>query len=115
MTPQQAVEAPRFATFSYPRSSAPHSYDPGLMKLEARIDPAVIGRLIELGHDAQSWPDWEWTAGAVCTVLADETNGRKEGAADPRRPSAGERMINPELPYPSGRSPVLRGCLENRL
>lgn len=88
MTPQAAVEAPRFATFSYPRSSAPHSYDPGLMKLEARIDPEIVDRLIELGHDAQSWPDWEWTAGAVCTVLADEKTGRKEGAADPRRPTA---------------------------
>ena len=88
MTPQQAVEAPRFATFSYPRSSAPHSYDPGLMKLESRIDPAVVNRLVELGHEAQSWPDWEWTAGAVCTVLADERNGQKEGAADPRRPTA---------------------------
>lgn len=88
MTPQEAVEAPRFATFSYPRSSAPHSYDPGLMKLEARIDPSVASALRDLGHDVRDWPDWEWTAGAVCTILADQRQGVLEGAADPRRPTA---------------------------
>jgi gamma-glutamyltranspeptidase/glutathione hydrolase len=88
MTPQQAVEAPRFATFSYPRSSAPHSYDPGMMKLESRIDPATTEALAKLGHDVRSWPAWEWSAGAVCTIIADEATGHKEGAADPRRPGA---------------------------
>lgn len=88
MTPQQAVEAPRFATFSYPRSSAPHSYDPGMMKLEARIDVATTEALAKLGHDVRSWPAWEWSAGAVCTIIADEVTGHKEGAADPRRPGA---------------------------
>jgi gamma-glutamyltranspeptidase / glutathione hydrolase len=88
MTPQQAVEAPRFATFSYPRSSFPHSYDPGMMKLEARIDPAVGEALVALGHDVRHWPDWEWTAGAVCTILAKESGGLLESASDPRRPTA---------------------------
>jgi gamma-glutamyltranspeptidase / glutathione hydrolase len=88
MTPQEAVEAPRFATFSYPRSSAPHSYDPGLLKLEARIDPAIADDLKSRGHDVQHWPEWEWTAGAVCTVLADEQKGVLEGGADPRRPTS---------------------------
>ncbi|RPI41692.1 MAG: gamma-glutamyltransferase family protein, partial [Betaproteobacteria bacterium] len=31
MEPQAAVEAPRFATYSYPSSSAPHAYHPGRM------------------------------------------------------------------------------------
>ncbi|WP_188052214.1 gamma-glutamyltransferase family protein [Aureimonas fodinaquatilis] len=88
MTPQEAVEAPRFATFSYPRSSEPHSYDPGLLKLEERINPAVFDGLAALGHDVQRWPDWEWTAGAVCTVLADSKAGLLEGGADPRRPTS---------------------------
>jgi len=88
MSPQEAVEAPRFATFSYPRSSAPHSYDPGLMKLESRIDPSVGRALRDLGHDVKEWPNWEWTAGAVCTILADQSKGLLEGAADPRRPTA---------------------------
>jgi gamma-glutamyltranspeptidase/glutathione hydrolase len=88
MTPQEAVEAPRFATFSYPRSSAPHSYDPGLLKLETRIDPAVADALRDFGHDVKDWPDWEWTAGAVCTIVADEKTGTMEGGADPRRPTA---------------------------
>ncbi|MDO9527481.1 MAG: gamma-glutamyltransferase, partial [Gemmobacter sp.] len=88
MTPQEAVEAPRFATFSYPRSSYPHSYDPGLVKLEARIDQTVAAGLGKLGHDVKSWPDWEWTAGAVCTIVADQKRGLHEAGADPRRPTA---------------------------
>ena len=88
MTPQEAVEAPRFATFSYPRSSFPHSYDPGLLKLEARIDTDVAEGLRKRGHDVRDWPAWEWTAGAVCTIVADEARGLHEAAADPRRPTA---------------------------
>lgn len=88
MPPQQAVEAPRFATYSFPSSSEPHSYEPGLLKLEGRIDTSVMSGLAELGHRVQRWPDWEWTAGAVCTVIADQASGLLEGGADPRRPTA---------------------------
>jgi gamma-glutamyltranspeptidase/glutathione hydrolase len=88
MTPQAAVEAPRFATFSYPRSSAPHGYDPGLMRLEGRIPAATLQAMKALGHDARAWPDWEWLAGAVCTIRADQKTGMMEGGADPRRPGA---------------------------
>ncbi|WMT89377.1 gamma-glutamyltransferase [Pelagibacterium sp. H642] len=88
MSPQDAVEAPRFATFSYPRSSEPHSYDPGLLKLEGRIETSIANGLAALGHDVQHWPDWEWTAGAVCTILADRKRDVLEGGSDPRRPTA---------------------------
>jgi gamma-glutamyltranspeptidase/glutathione hydrolase len=88
MTPQQAVEQPRFAGFSYPRSSAPHSYDPGLLRLEGRIPEETGQALSAMGHDVQMWPDWDWLAGAVCTIVADQKNGTMEGASDPRRPTA---------------------------
>ena len=41
MNPQQASDAPRCATFSFPRSSDPHPYTPGLCHLEARLSPSV--------------------------------------------------------------------------
>ena len=88
MTPQEAVEQPRFATFSYPRSSEPHSYSPGLMNLEGRFDGETAARLRALGHIVEMWPDWEYKAGAVCAIVYDRESGMMEGGSDPRRPTA---------------------------
>ena len=88
MAPQQAIDQPRFATFSYPRSSDPHSYSPGLLNLEGRYKEATAGRLRAMGHDVQLWPDWEFKAGAVCTIVYDRERGTMEGGSDPRRPTA---------------------------
>lgn len=88
MTPQEAVEQPRFATFSYPRSSDPHSYSPGLLNLEGRCEGAVAAQLKALGHDVEMWPDWEYKAGAVCAIVHDRATGLLEGGSDPRRPTA---------------------------
>ena len=87
MTPQEAVEAPRFATFSFPRSSAPHSFSPGLLRLEERMGRGVREALGALGHDAQPCADWDFTLGGVCTIVRDR-GGRLEGGSDPRRPTA---------------------------
>jgi gamma-glutamyltranspeptidase/glutathione hydrolase len=86
--PRQAIDQPRFATFSYPRSSDPHSYSPGLLNLEGRYKEATAGRLRAMGHDVQLWPDWEFKAGAVCTIVYDRERGTMEGGSDPRRPTA---------------------------
>ncbi len=88
MTPQEAVEQPRFATFSYPRSSDPHSYSPGLMNLEGRFDGETATRLRAMGHAVEMWPDWEYKAGAVCAIIHDRETGMMEGGSDPRRPTA---------------------------
>ena len=87
MEPQEAVEAPRCASYSYPGSFEPHSYHPGLVYLEKRIDGATGDALSRMGHKVDWWPEWTWLAGAVCTVVSDEQSGVLKGAADPRRPS----------------------------
>jgi gamma-glutamyltranspeptidase/glutathione hydrolase len=87
MDVQQAVEAPRVASYSYPSSFEPHAYHPGLLNMESRIDKATGEALGRLGHKIAWWPDWTWLAGAVCTVVADEERGVLKGGADPRRPS----------------------------
>jgi gamma-glutamyltranspeptidase/glutathione hydrolase len=87
MEVQQAVEAPRVASYSYPSSFEPHAYHPGLLNLESRIDKATGEALGKLGHKIGWWPDWTWLAGAVCTVVADQETGVLKGGADPRRPS----------------------------
>ena len=87
MEVQEAVEAPRVASYSFPSSFEPHAYHPGLLNIESRIDKATGEALGRLGHKIGWWPDWTWLAGAVCTVVADEQSGVLKGGADPRRPS----------------------------
>ena len=85
MTPQQAVEAPRVASYSFPDSFEPHAAYPGRLNGEARLGPAVLEDLACRGHDVKPWPDFAWRAGAVC--LARQTAVGVEAAADPRRPA----------------------------
>jgi gamma-glutamyltranspeptidase/glutathione hydrolase len=85
MTPQQAVEAPRIASYSFPDSFEPHAAYPGRLNAEARLGATVIEDLAARGHDVKPWPDYAWRAGAVC--LARQTVFGVEAAADPRRPA----------------------------
>lgn len=85
MDPQQAMDAPRCATFSFPRSSDPHPYTPGLAHLEARVDPSVPAQLEAMGHHLRMWPEWIKTAGSLGAIKVDHENGVLHGAADPRR------------------------------
>jgi gamma-glutamyltranspeptidase / glutathione hydrolase len=85
MNPQQAMDAPRCATFSFPRSSDPHPYTPGLCHLEARVNPGVPEALLRMGHKLRMWPDWTKAAGSLGAVQVDHEHGVLHGAADPRR------------------------------
>lgn len=85
MTPQAAVEAPRFASYSWPASAIPHSYHPGRLNLEADIGEAVGADLAARGHKIEWWPKQKWSAGSVCSVGIDAVTGLRYGAADPRR------------------------------
>ena len=87
MAPQDAIEAPRFATYSYPGSFEPHPYFPGRLYLESRIDKTAGSELASRGHKVYWWDDMTWLAGAVCTILNDHKNGVLHGGADPRRPA----------------------------
>ena len=82
---QPAIESPRFATYSFPSSFAPFEYYPGRLAVEGRITEPVTAELARRGHQIQRWPDWIWTAGAVCAILADRRRGILEAGADPRR------------------------------
>ena len=87
MDVQEAIEAPRAASYSFPSSFEPHAYHPGRLNLEARIDDTNGDALKNLGHNVEWWPEWTWLAGSVCAVLADYEKGIFRGGADPRRPS----------------------------
>ena len=87
MSPQDAVEAPRFATFSFPESFEPHRYAPGRLSVEGRISSATVDLLSTLGHSIEKWGDWDWRAGGVCMITVSPESGVLHAGADPRRPS----------------------------
>jgi gamma-glutamyltranspeptidase/glutathione hydrolase len=83
---QQAVEAPRVATFSFPATGYAHPYDPGLLRVEASLPEAVRTDLEQLGHRVAVYQDDSFEGfGSLCAVLADRERGLLQGAADPRR------------------------------
>jgi len=84
---QDAIEAPRVASYSFPSSFAPFEYFPGRLAVEGRIDPAVRDDLAARGHDVKAWPAWTWLAGSVEAVLRDPVSGLIASGADPRRPA----------------------------
>ncbi len=87
MEVQSATEQPRFATFSYPNSFAPHDYHPNLLRIEERVHAQVLEELKSRGHDVMTWPEWAWKAGGVCLILINEKEKTLVAGADPRRES----------------------------
>lgn len=86
MAPQQAVEAPRVASRSFPDSFWPHAMAPGRVEAERRLPADTRAALAAMGHDVAEWTDWEWRAGAVSAVKIGN-DGTRWTAADPRRGS----------------------------
>ncbi|MCA8929905.1 MAG: gamma-glutamyltransferase [Alphaproteobacteria bacterium] len=82
---QEAVEAPRFASYSFPSSFEPHAEHPGLLRLEGRVERATGDALAGLGHKVEWWPDMTWLAGSMGLIVDDRDTGFKTAAADPRR------------------------------
>ena len=85
MQVQQAVEAQRFSSASFPNSFAPHDYFPGRLCIEEDMPNDVIGEMKKRGHDVQVLPRLPAQNGAVCAVMRDPRTGLKHAGADPRR------------------------------
>lgn len=84
---QEAIEAPRVASYSFPSSFAPFEYFPGRLSVEGRIAQSTRDDLAERGHEIKDWPDITWLAGAVEAVMSDPKAGLVRAGADPRRPA----------------------------
>lgn len=87
MEVQTATEQPRFATFSYPNSFAPHDYHPNLLRVEKRVGTKTLHELNKRGHRVETWPDWAWKAGGVCAIMINRKSKTVVAGADPRRES----------------------------
>ncbi|MBM3944760.1 MAG: gamma-glutamyltransferase family protein [SAR202 cluster bacterium] len=82
MNPQEAIEAPRFATDSVTNSFYPHVYLPGQLSAEDGIDQETVYELKVMGHKV--------VRAAVCGLGAtitrrDPETGILSAGADPRR------------------------------
>ena len=84
MTPQQAIEAPRFLTWSFPNSFWPHSYEPGRLDLEARIPEEVRASLAARGHSVRETDEYSRAMGDVCAIAVDNAAGTLQAGADVR-------------------------------
>ena len=84
MDVQQAIEAPRFGTFSYPNSFWPHEYLPGVLRLESRIAKGTGEDLSDRGHTVEWWPEWTRQTGNMCAIVADHDEATLTAGADAR-------------------------------
>ena len=87
MEVQDAIEAPRVASYSFPSSFAPFDYFPGRLAAEARIAPDTREQLGAWGHQVAVWPDITWLAGCVEVIRSNPVTGMLAAGADPRRPA----------------------------
>jgi gamma-glutamyltranspeptidase/glutathione hydrolase len=85
MDPQQAIEAPRFLTQSFPNSFWPHLSHPGRLNVEASIPEPIHDELRTLGHEVEVWPAYARAAGSLCAIALNPATGTLEAGADPRR------------------------------
>jgi gamma-glutamyltranspeptidase/glutathione hydrolase len=85
MSIQEAVEAPRFVTHSFPGSFEPHPYHPGRLDLERLIGEATGEALAARGHRVQWLPELSIGTAGVCAISGNLQTGILYGGADPRR------------------------------
>jgi len=84
---QEAIEAPRIASYAFPSSFAPFDCFPARLAVEGRVPQTVRDDLAARGHEVKDWPDTTWLAGCVEAVLSDPKAGLVRAGADPRRPA----------------------------
>ena len=84
MTPQEAVEAPRWRGLQNPmESTIPHTC-PDVLQLEGRFPEGVRAGLAERGHELEILGDWDGP-GSAQAILIDPDSNALIGGSDPRR------------------------------
>ena len=84
---QEAIDAPRFSTWSFPNSFSPFEYLPGRVAVEDRFGPELASELEARGHDVRHWPQFTRDAAAVEAIFSDASSGFLRAGADPRQPA----------------------------
>src|SRR6185369_1531455 len=82
MNIQQAIEAARWSTRSFPASPFPHTMYPGDLSVESRIPASVQEALKAKGHKLKV--SGAWTLGDDAGIVIDPKTGLLSAGADPR-------------------------------
>jgi gamma-glutamyltranspeptidase/glutathione hydrolase len=82
MNVQQAIEAPRWTTRSFPASPFPHTMYPGDLGVENRVAPEVRAALLKKGHKVRVYGGW--SLGSNGAIVLDPETGVLNAGADPR-------------------------------
>ncbi len=86
MDPQEAIEAPRVVSHSFPNSFWPHGSLPGEAVVETRVPSEVRSELSDRGHVVVDGGEWGGGMSRVSTIRVDPLTGTRVGGADPRGP-----------------------------
>jgi gamma-glutamyltranspeptidase/glutathione hydrolase len=84
MSPQEAVEAPRFDTQHYVSSFDDHEFLPGSLNVESRVGVKTIEELSQKGHKVRVQGEWG-TLSAPTVIMFNPKTGVASAGADPRR------------------------------
>jgi gamma-glutamyltranspeptidase / glutathione hydrolase len=84
---QEAINAPRFSTWSFPNSFAPFEYLAGRVTIEERLGTDLAADLSARGHEVVMWPAFTRDAAAVEAIYRDTETGFVRAGADPRQPA----------------------------
>jgi gamma-glutamyltranspeptidase/glutathione hydrolase len=82
MNVQQAIEAPRWSTRSFPASPFPHTMYPGDLSIESRVAEPVRAQLESKGHKLTVARPW--SLGSNAAIVVDPKTSVLSAGADPR-------------------------------
>ena len=88
MSPEQAVDQPRFGSYNFPASGSEVNLTPAVLRMEDRIPAETADALRAMGHDVRSWGLWNWRACAPTVTWRDPETGVMIAAGDVRRETA---------------------------
>lgn len=83
---QEAVEAPRFCGYSFPRSPWPHRSYANCLSIEGRVSQELVEALQAKGHQVTVIGPWGVRNG-FAPILVNPDTGVYHGGADPRKES----------------------------
>jgi gamma-glutamyltranspeptidase/glutathione hydrolase len=85
MSPEQALDQPRFGSYNFPDTGSEVNEHPGVLKLEDRFPAEIVEALRSKGHVIEPWGLWDWRACALTVTYRDPETGLLIAAGDVRR------------------------------
>ena len=85
MSPEKALDQPRFGSYNFPVTGSERNTSPTRLNIEDRIPKETAEALRAMGHDIESWGLWNWRACAPTVTYRDPETGILRTAGNVRR------------------------------